>query len=196
MYDGVSIHETAIVDEGASIGKGSRVWHWVHICGGAKIGEGCSFGQNVFVGNKVVIGNNVKIQNNVSIYDNVYLGDGVFCGPSMVFTNVYNPRSDVNRKDAYMDTVVKRGVSMGANCTIVCGVTINEYAFIGAGTVITKDVKAFALMVGNPGRQIGWMSKFGERISLPLEGEGEYTCPHDGTVYVLSSSGVMSIRDN
>ncbi len=195
MYDGVTVHETAIVDEGAVIGKGSRVWHWAHICGGAKIGEGCSFGQNVFVGNKVVIGNNVKVQNNVSIYDNVYLDDGVFCGPSMVFTNVYNPRSDVSRKDAYMDTVVKRGVSMGANCTIVCGVTINEYAFIGAGTVITKDVKAFALMVGNPGRQIGWMSRFGERIPLPLVGEGEYICPHDGAVYQLLDSDMIVKRD-
>lgn len=184
-------HETAIVDEGAKIGARSRVWHWAHVCGGAEIGEGCSLGQNVFVGNRVKIGNNVKIQNNVSVYDNVYLEDGVFCGPSMVFTNVYNPRSDVERKNEYMDTLVKRGATLGANCTIVCGVTIGEYAFIGAGTVITKDVPAFALMVGNPGRQIGWMSKHGERIDLPLTGEGEYVCPHDGTVYYLSSGKIV-----
>lgn len=190
MYEDVTIHETAIIDEGAQIGKGSRIWHWVHICGGAKIGEGSSFGQNVFVGNQVVIGNNVKVQNNVSIYDKVTLEDGVFCGPSVVFTNVYNPRSDVNRKDAYMNTLVRRGASLGANCTIVCGIKIHEYAFVGAGAVITKDVKSFALVVGNPAKQIGWISKFGERIPLPLEGDGEYTCPHDGTLYVMQNGSL------
>lgn len=156
-------HETAIVDAGAQIGDNTRVWHWAHVCGGAKIGHSCSLGQNVFVGNKVHIGNNVKIQNNVSVYDNVYLEDGVFCGPSMVFTNVYNPRSEISRKDEYRDTVVKRGATLGANCTIVCGITIGEYAFVGAGSVVNKDVPPFALMVGVPARQIGWMTKEGVR---------------------------------
>lgn len=181
-------HETAIVDEGAQIGAGSRIWHWVHISGGAKIGERCSFGQNVFVGNNVVIGNNCKVQNNVSIYDNVFLEDDVFCGPSMVFTNVYNPRSSVVRKDEYRNTNVKRGVTIGANATVVCGVTLGEYSFIAAGAVINKDVKPFALMAGVPAKQIGWMSKFGEQIKLPLEGQGEYACPNTKEKYVLDGS--------
>jgi UDP-2-acetamido-3-amino-2,3-dideoxy-glucuronate N-acetyltransferase len=181
-------HETAIVDEGAQIGDGTRIWHWVHVCGKAKIGERCSLGQNVFVGNNVVIGNNVKIQNNVSVYDNVFLEDDVFCGPSMVFTNVYNPRSAVTRKDEYRDTIVKKGATIGANATIVCGVTIGEYAFIAAGAVINKDVKPYALMAGVPAKQIGWMSEFGERIDLPLSGSGEWTCPHMGKVYLLKSN--------
>jgi UDP-2-acetamido-3-amino-2,3-dideoxy-glucuronate N-acetyltransferase len=168
-------HDTALVDEGAQIGNGTQIWHWVHICAGAVIGDHCILGQNVFVGNKVLIGNKVKIQNNVSVYDNVTLEDEVFCGPSMVFTNVYNPRSFVSRKDEYRDTVVKKGASLGANCTIVCGITIGEYAFIGAGAVVRKDVPAFALVVGVPARQIGWMSKSGERIGLSLTGEGRYT---------------------
>lgn len=183
-------HESAIVDDGAVIGAGTRVWHFVHICSGARIGEKCSFGQNVFVGNKVVIGNNVKVQNNVSIYDNVYIEDDVFCGPSMVFTNVYNPRSAVTRKDEYRDTLVKKGVTIGANATIVCGVTIGEYAFIGAGAVINKDVKPFALMAGVPAKQIGWMSRFGERIPLPLEGNGEWVCPNTGDKYFLKENAV------
>lgn len=166
-----TIHPTAIVDEGAVIGEGSRVWHWVHVCRGAKIGSGCSLGQNVFVGNDVVIGNNVKIQNNVSVYDAVRLEDDVFCGPSMVFTNVYNPRSSVNRKAEYRPTVVRRGATLGANCTIVCGVTIGQHAFIGAGAVITKDVPDYALMVGVPARRIGWMSEGGTRF----EGLGRIT---------------------
>lgn len=185
-------HETAIVDEGAQIGEGSRIWHWVHISGGAKIGEKCSFGQNVFVGNNVTIGNNCKIQNNVSIYDNVYLDDDVFCGPSMVFTNVYNPRSAIVRKNEYRNTYVKKGVTIGANATIVCGVTIGEFSFIGAGAVINKDVKPFALMAGVPAKQIGWMSKFGERINLPLEGSGNWKCPHTQEMYTLSGSRVES----
>ena len=172
----IQIHPTAIVDEGAQIGEGSRIWHWAHICGGAKIGRDCSFGQNVFVGNRVEIGNNVKIQNNVSVYDNVTLEDDVFCGPSMVFTNVYNPRSAVSRKDEYRNTLVKRGATLGANCTIVCGVTIGEYAFVGAGAVINRDVKPYALMVGVPARQIGWMSEYGEKLDLPVEGEGLTIC--------------------
>lgn len=158
------IHPTAIIDEGAEIGVDSRIWHWVHICGGARIGAGCSLGQNVFVGNDVVIGNNVKIQNNVSVYDRVTLEDDVFCGPSMVFTNVYNPRSAIPRKDEYRPTLVKKGATLGANCTIICGVTIGAYAFIGAGAVITKDVPDFALMAGVPARQIGRVNEAGERV--------------------------------
>lgn len=184
------IHPTAIVDEGAQIGEGTRIWHWVHICGGAKIGKNCSLGQNVFVGNKVVIGNNVKVQNNVSVYDNVTLEDDVFCGPSMVFTNVYNPRSAVVRKNEYRDTLVKRGATIGANATIVCGVTIGEYAFIGAGAVVNKDVKPYALMVGVPAKQIGWMSEFGEKLALPLVGEAETTCPHTSERYLLRNGQV------
>jgi UDP-2-acetamido-3-amino-2,3-dideoxy-glucuronate N-acetyltransferase len=185
------IHETAIVDEGAVIGDGSRVWHWVHICGGAVIGENCSFGQNVFVGNKVVIGRNVKIQNNVSVYDNVVLEDDVFCGPSMVFTNVYNPRSAVSRKDEYRSTRVGRGATLGANCTIVCGNDIGEYAFVGAGAVVNRPVKPYALMAGVPARQIGWMSRFGEQLDLPLTGDGEAICPHTGDRYRLRESEII-----
>lgn len=179
------IHPSAIVDAGASIGDGTRIWHWVHVSAQAVIGSACSLGQNVYVGNRVRIGNNVKIQNNVSVYDNVTLEDDVFCGPSMVFTNVYNPRSAVSRKEDYRDTLVKRGATLGANCTIVCGVVIGEHAFVGAGSVINRDVPAFALMVGVPGRQIGWMSRFGERLPLPVAGEGEATCPHTGERYLL-----------
>ncbi|PAU86536.1 N-acetyltransferase [Pseudomonas sp. WN033] len=179
-------HDSAIVDDGAQIGEGCRVWHFVHVCGGAKIGKGVSLGQNVFVGNKVTIGDNCKIQNNVSVYDNVHLEEGVFCGPSMVFTNVYNPRSLIERKDQYRDTVVKKGATLGANCTIVCGVTIGEYAFIGAGAVVNKDVPAYALMVGVPAKQKGWMSEFGEQLDLPLEGQATTTCSHTGTKYKLN----------
>jgi UDP-2-acetamido-3-amino-2,3-dideoxy-glucuronate N-acetyltransferase len=181
-------HETAIVDAGAVIGDGARIWHFVHVCGGARIGRDCSLGQNVFVGNRVVIGNNVKIQNNVSVYDNVVLEDDVFCGPSMVFTNVYNPRSTVSRKDEYRDTVVRRGATLGANCTIVCGVTIGEYAFVAAGAVINRDVPAYALMAGVPARRIGWMSRHGERLDLPAQGEGEARCPATGERYRLSGN--------
>lgn len=179
------IHPTAIVDGGAQIGEATRIWHWVHVCAGARIGKGCSLGQNVFVGNRVTIGNNVKIQNNVSVYDNVNLEDDVFCGPSMVFTNVYNPRSAVNRKDEYRDTLVKRGATIGANSTIVCGTTIGEYAFVAAGAVVNRDVKAYALMAGVPARHVGWMSRFGERLNLPLVGSGKTTCQHTGDTYEL-----------
>ena len=179
-------HESAIVDEGAEIGEGSRVWHFVHVCAGARIGEGVSLGQNVFVGNRVVIGDRCKIQNNVSVYDDVTLEEGVFCGPSMVFTNVYNPRSLVERKDEYRPTLVKQGASLGANCTIVCGTTIGEYAFVAAGAVINRDVKPYALMAGVPARQIGWMSRHGERIELPLTGSGEAACPATGARYRLT----------
>lgn len=189
------IHTTAIVDEGAQIGAGTRIWHWVHICGGAKIGERCSLGQNVFVGNKVAIGNNVKIQNNVSVYDNVILEDDVFCGPSMVFTNVYNPRSAVSRKDEYRSTLVKRGATLGANCTIVCGVTIGEYAFIGAGAVINRDVPNYALMVGVPAKQVGWMSQYGDRLDLPLSGDGVDVCPNTGLRYQLKNNELFALED-
>jgi UDP-2-acetamido-3-amino-2,3-dideoxy-glucuronate N-acetyltransferase len=186
----ITIHPTAIVDEGAQIGDGSRVWHWVHVCGGARIGEGVSLGQNVFVGNKVIIGHRCKIQNNVSVYDNVTLEDGVFCGPSMVFTNVYNPRALVERKSEYRDTLVKKGATLGANCTVVCGVTIGEYAFIGAGAVVNKDVKPYALMAGVPAKQIGWMSQNGDRLDLPLTGQGYATCATTGLQYQLQNSSL------
>lgn len=188
------IHPTAIIDPGAAIGEGTRVWHWVHICSGARIGSACSLGQNVFVANDVVIGNNVKLQNNVSVYDAVRLEDDVFCGPSMVFTNVYNPRSGVSRKEEYRPTVVRRGATLGANCTIVCGVVIGEYAFVGAGSVVNRDVQPNALMVGVPARQIGWMSDDGERLSLPLSGEGEATCRRSGSLYRLSGTTLRRIK--
>lgn len=178
-------HPSAIVDEGASIGAGTRVWHFAHVCGGARIGERCSLGQGVFVGNRVSIGSNVKIQNHVSVYDNVTLEDDVFCGPSMVFTNVYNPRSAVVRKDEYRDTVVRRGATLGANCTIVCGIELGEHCFVGAGAVVNRDTMPHALMLGVPARQTGWMSAHGERIPLPLEGDGTWTCPFTGTCYRL-----------
>ena len=184
----VTIHPSAIVDDGAVIGDGSRVWHFAHICAGARIGKGCSFGQNVFVGNDVSIGNNVKVQNNVSIYDAVHIEDDVFCGPSMVFTNVYNPRSAVTRKDEYRVTRVKKGATLGANCTIVCGVTVGEFAFVAAGAVINRDVKPYALMAGVPARQIGWMSEHGERLDLPLEGDASTLCPITGKTYKLTGT--------
>lgn len=185
-------HNTAIIDYGASIGSGSKIWHWSHVCSGAIIGKQCSLGQNVFVGNKVVIGDNVKIQNNVSVYDNVTLEDSVFCGPSAVFTNVYNPRSEISRKDEYRDTHVGKGATLGANCTIVCGVTIGQYAFVGAGAVITKDVKDFALMVGVPAKQIGWISEYGNRLELPLKSESSTTvkCIVTGDEYILNGDSL------
>jgi UDP-2-acetamido-3-amino-2,3-dideoxy-glucuronate N-acetyltransferase len=188
------VHETAIIDDGAQIGQGSRIWHWVHICAGAKIGKCCSLGQNVFVGNRVEIGNNVKIQNNVSVYDDVILEDDVFCGPSMVFTNVYNPRSAVPRKDEYRATRVERGATLGANCTIVCGITIGEYAFVGAGAVVNRDVPGYALMVGVPAKQIGWMSEHGERLDLPLQGDGEAACPATGVLYRLTDGKISKVQ--
>ena len=179
------IHDTAVIDEGAIIGDGTKIWHWVHVSSGASIGKNCSLGQNVFVADNVTIGDNVKVQNNVSIYDNVFLEDDVFCGPSMVFTNVYNPRSQVSRKDEYRDTLVSKGATMGANCTIVCGNNIGKYAFIGADALINKDVPDFALVVGVPGVQIGWMSMYGERLDLPLEGHATVKCNKTGHIYCL-----------
>ena len=179
------LHPTAIVDEGAVLGEGCRVWHFTHISAHARIGAGCSFGQNVFVGNDVLIGNNVKVQNNVSIYDAVTLEDDVFCGPSMVFTNVYNPRSAVVRKNEYRKTLVKKGATLGANCTVVCGITIGQYAFVGAGAVVNRTLPIYALAVGVPARQIGWMSRFGHKLDLPLSGAGRARCEETGEVYVL-----------
>jgi UDP-2-acetamido-3-amino-2,3-dideoxy-glucuronate N-acetyltransferase len=184
-------HESAIVDEGAQIGEGSRVWHFVHVCAGARIGRRVSLGQNVFVGNRVAIGDDCKIQNNVSVYDNVTLEDGVFCGPSMVFTNVYNPRSFVERKDEYRDTLVRRGATLGANCTIVCGTTVGEYAFVAAGAVVNRDVPDYALVAGVPGRQIGWMSRHGARLDLPRNGDGEAVCPDSQERYVMRQGKVQ-----
>lgn len=195
IAEDVAIHATAIVDEGATLGPGCRVWHWVHISAGARIGAGCSFGQNVFVGNDVCIGDNVKIQNNVSVYDAVTLEDDVFCGPSMVFTNVYNPRSAVVRKHEYRRTVVRRGATLGANCTLVCGVTIGAYGFVGAGAVVQKDVPDHALVVGVPARQIGWMSRHGERLDLPLLGEGHASCPRTGEGYELADGRVRAVAE-
>ena len=195
IHPSVVVDDSAIVDEGAQIGEGSRVWHFTHVCSGAHIGCGVSLGQNVFVGNKVFIGDHCKIQNNVSVYDNVYLEEGVFCGPSMVFTNVYNPRSLIERKDEYRDTRVRKGATLGANSTIVCGVTIGQYAFVGAGAVINKNVPDYALMIGVPAKQIGWMSEFGERLDLPFDGklsagklsdrEVSTVCQHTGARYSL-----------
>ena len=187
-------HESAIIDEGASIGESTKVWHFSHVCSGAVIGNACSLGQNVFVGNQVVIGNNCKIQNNVSVYDKVTLEDDVFCGPSMVFTNVYNPRSAVSRKNEYRDTLVGQGATLGANCTIVGGVTIGRYAFIGAGAVVNQDVPAYALMVGVPARQIGWMSEYGEQLDLPLSGHEEAQCPHTQQRYRLNERKLVQIQ--
>lgn len=188
------VHPSAIVDEGAQIGEGSRIWHFTHVCAGARLGKGVSLGQNVFVGNKVVIGDYCKVQNNVSVYDNVTLEEGVFCGPSVVFTNVYNPRALVERKSEYRNTFVKKGATLGANSTIVCGVTIGEFAFVGAGAVVNKDVKSYALMVGVPARQIGWMSEFGDQIPLPILGAGEYTCPRSGNKYLLINEHLLDVK--
>ncbi len=187
-------HPSAIVDDGAVIGEGCRVWHFVHVCSQARIGKNVSMGQNVFIGNKVVIGDNCKIQNNVSVYDNVTLEEGVFCGPSMVFTNVYNPRSLIERKDQYRDTLVKQGATLGANCTVICGATIGKYAFIGAGAVVNRDVSDYALMVGVPARQIGWMSEYGEQLALPLKGKGEALCSHTGARYLLDGTLLRKIE--
>ena len=191
----ITVHPSAIVDEGAKIGDGSRVWHFAHVCGGARIGEKCSLGQNVFVGNDVVIGSNVKIQNNVSVYDAVTIEDDVFCGPSMVFTNVYNPRSAVTRKDEYRKTLIKKGATLGANSTIVCGTTVGEYAFVGAGAVSNKDEPDFALMVGVPAKQIGWMSRFGERLDLPLKGNAETLCQNTKEKYALKDGTCFLITN-
>ena len=187
-------HPTSVVDEGAVIGAGTKIWHFCHVSAGAVIGKGCSFGQNAFVGNAVKLGDNVKIQNNVSIYDNVTIEDDVFCGPSMVFTNVYNPRAHVSRKDVYRDTVIRTGATLGANCTIVCGAEIGAYSFVGAGAVINRNVAPYALMVGVPARQVGWMSKAGCRLDLPVNGNGTATCPESGIAYVLAEGALTEME--
>ncbi len=192
IHDSAMVHATAIVDQGAEIGSRSRIWHWTHVCARAVIGADCTLGQNVFVGDNVRVGNNVKIQNNVSVYDHVELEDDVFCGPSMVFTNVYNPRSSIERKSEFRNTLVKQGATLGANSTVICGCTVGRYAFVGAGAVVNRDVAGFALVVGVPQRQIGWMSRFGERLGLPVDGDGRETCPHTGDRYRLRD-GVLSL---
>ncbi len=196
MNKGYKVHESAIVDDGAEIGSGTRIWHFVHVSSGAVIGKNCSLGQNVYVGNKVSIGNNVKIQNNVSVYDDVHLDDDVFCGPSMVFTNVYNPRSFIERKTEYRSTLVKKGATLGANSTIICGITIGEYALIGAGALVNKDVPPFALMVGVPAKQIGWISKYGEQLDLPLEGRTRAVCPNTGDTYQLTGKTLSLLEES
>ncbi len=189
------VHPSSIIDEPVEIGAGTKIWHFCHVMAGAKIGERCSFGQNVFIGSRVIIGNNVKVQNNVSIYDNIYIEDDVFCGPSMVFTNVINPRSHIPRKDEYRDTFVKRGASIGANATIVCGITLGEFCFIGAGAVITRDVPPYALMVGVPARLIGWMCHCGVRLNLPAQTDQsrEATCSNCGSRYRLLPEGRLEV---
>jgi UDP-2-acetamido-3-amino-2,3-dideoxy-glucuronate N-acetyltransferase len=185
-------HETAVIDEGCSIGKGTKIWHFSHIMPQCTMGDNCNIGQNVVISPEVILGNNVKVQNNVSIYTGVICEDDVFLGPSMVFTNVTNPRSAVNRRGSYEKTLVKRGASIGANATIVCGNDIGEFAFIGAGTVVTKAVKPYALVVGNPARQIGWMSEYGHR--LQFDDTGKATCPESGEVYQLTDHFVSKIQ--
>ena len=192
IHPSVIIEDSAIVDKGATIGANTKIWHWVHICSGAKIGKKCSFGQNVFISNEVKIGDNVKVQNNVSIYDQVTIQSNVFCGPSVVFTNVKNPRSKIIRKKEYKETLVMNGATLGANCTIICGVSIGKHAFIAAGSVVTKNVKSYALVKGIPARQVGWISEFGDNIPLPLEGEGSWTCQKMNIKYSLKQSEIYS----
>ncbi len=181
-------HETAIIDIGACIGEGTKIWHWTHICAETQVGKHCSIGQNCFIANNVAIGDRVKVQNNVSLYDGVVIEDDVFCGPSAVFTNVLNPRSHVERKNEFRSTHIKRGATIGANATIVCGVTLGEYCFIGAGAVVTKDVVPHALVAGVPARHSGWVSHAGEMLELPLSGNAHATCPRTGDRYSLSGN--------
>ena len=184
----VRVHESSYVDDGVEIGPGTSIWHFCHVMSGSRLGRDCRVGQNVVIGPRATIGDNVKIQNNVSVYEGVTLEDDVFCGPSMVFTNVHNPRSGVPRKDEYRPTLVRRGATLGANCTIVCGATIGHHAFVAAGAVVTSDVKPYALVAGVPARQIGWMSEHGERLDLPAQGSGLSACDSTGTRYVLVDS--------
>ena len=193
IHQDAVIHESSYVDEGVKIGAKTKIWHFSHILPNCTVGEDCSLGQNVVVGPNVTIGNRVKIQNNVSVYEGVTLEDGVFCGPSCVFTNVNNPRALIERKNEYRATIVRKGASLGANSTVVCGVTIGEYAFIAAGAVVHRDIKPYALMVGVPARQIGWMSQYGEQIPLPLEGEGEYVCPYTAQSYQLKDGHLSEV---
>ncbi len=182
------VHETSIIEDGASIGAGSKIWHWVHVMPGAVLGERCVVGQGCYIGKEVTLGDNVHVQNNVSVYENVTIEDDVFCGPSMVFTNVINPRSHVPRKDEFLDTLIKRGASIGANATVICGNTVGRYAFIGAGAVVTKDVPDYALMMGTPARRVGWMCQCGVRLGEREEGAACQVC---GDQYNLKD-GVLS----
>ena len=191
----VVVHPSATIDAGCSIGRGTKIWHYSHIMSGARIGERCSLGQNVFVGRAVTIGNNAKIQNNVSLYEGVELEDDVFCGPSMVFTNVINPRSHVSRKDEYRKTLVRQGASIGANATIVCGYTIGRFAFIGAGAVVTRDVPDYALVVGNPGRITGWMCDCGVKLSSGARPPAHASCDSCGAHYVLEGDRLTRRRE-
>jgi UDP-2-acetamido-3-amino-2,3-dideoxy-glucuronate N-acetyltransferase len=184
-------HETAVIDEGCEIGNGTKIWHFSHLMSGCKLGENCNLGQNVVVSPEVVLGKNVKVQNNVSIYTGVTCEDDVFLGPSMVFTNVINPRSNVNRRGQYTETIVREGVSIGANATIVCGHNIGRFAFIGAGAVVTKEVPAYALVVGNPARQIGWMSEYGHRLEFDENNMAE--CPESQERYMLEAGKVRKL---
>lgn len=185
-------HETAVIDEGCTIGTGTKIWHFSHIMSNCKIGERCNLGQNVVVSPQVVLGANVKVQNNVSIYTGVICEDDVFLGPSMVFTNVINPRSAVNRRDQYAETIVEQGASIGANATIVCGNNIGKYALIGAGAVVTKSIKPYALVVGNPSKQIGWVSEYGHRLNFNESGIA--ICPESGQEYILENENVTRIK--
>lgn len=189
-------HRSAIVDEGARVGGGTRIWHFVHICDGAFIGEDASLGQNVFVGRGAVIGDRCKIQNNVSVYDGVVLECDVFCGPSAVFTNIRNPRAEVSRRKEYQKTLIRQGATLGANCTVICGVTVGAYAFVGAGAVVTKDVPEYALVKGVPAKQAGWMSGYGELLDLPINGYGKTICKHTGVCYVLQGSRLLRSDPN
>jgi UDP-2-acetamido-3-amino-2,3-dideoxy-glucuronate N-acetyltransferase len=187
-FPGALIHVSSYVDDGAVVGRGTKIWHFCHVLAGTVIGENCSIGQNVMIGPQVKVGSGCKIQNNVSLYDGVELADDVFCGPSCVFTNVNNPRANVSRKDEFRNTPVGRGASIGANATIVCGRSLGEYCFIGAGAVVTKNVLSFALMVGNPARRVGWMSRSGEKLGKDL------VCPRNGERYTLRPSGELQIE--
>jgi UDP-2-acetamido-3-amino-2,3-dideoxy-glucuronate N-acetyltransferase len=185
------VHPSSYVDEGCSIGAGTNIWHFCHIMTGSKIGSHCNLGQNVVVSSKVILGNNVKVQNNVSIYEGVVCEDDVFLGPSMVFTNVINPRSAINRKSEFKSTLVKRGATIGANATIVCGNTIGEFALIGAGTVVTKDVAPYALVIGNPGKQVGWVSEYGHRLDFDKKGRSR--CPESAQTYILNDNQLIKL---
>ena len=193
VFEGVMVHESSYVDDNVTIGSGTKIWHFSHILGNVQIGQDCSFGQNVVIGPNVKIGNGVRVQNNVSIYDKVWLDDDVFCGPSMVFTNVMNPRAHISRKKEFKPTIVKKGATLGANCTIICGVVIGHYAFVAAGAVITKDVKSFALVTGVPGKQAGWISASGNILNLPLSGEAEEVCSESGKTYRLDGENVYEV---
>lgn len=190
----VKKHRSAIIDDGAKIGANTRIWHWSHVCKGAVIGKNVTIGQNVFISGNAIIGDNCKIQNNVSVYDNVILEEYVFCGPSVVFTNVYNPRSMISRKEEYKDTIVKKGSTLGANSTIVCGITLNEFCFIAAGSVVINNVKPYALMAGNPAIQKGWMTEYGIRIPSLLNNNDTYYCESEKKTYILKNNQLVRMN--